>query len=90
MKVIGLGHRTQGLIGWHLIMTESGSLTVTGTEIAAGLNMTTAGTTTDAVILTVTMTGTTTAASSAHTIEVAPQLVNSDPASACRWVAAHS
>ncbi|MBZ5550517.1 MAG: hypothetical protein LAO22_21595 [Acidobacteriia bacterium] len=63
MKVIGPGHRTRELIGWHLIMMESGSSTVTGTEIAAGLNMTTAGTATGTV--TGTATATTTAASGA-------------------------
>jgi hypothetical protein len=46
-------------------MMESGSLTVTGREIAAGLNMTTAGTAAMIVITAVsgimTMTGTTTA-----------------------------
>jgi hypothetical protein len=38
-------------------MRESGSITVSGKEIAAGLNMTTAGTTTgDTAILSATMT----------------------------------
>jgi hypothetical protein len=50
-------------------MMESGSLTVTGTEIAAGLNITTAGTATGTAIVTVIgiviVIGTTTAASSA-------------------------
>ena len=50
-------------------MMESGSITVTGTEIAAGLNMTTAGTAAGIAIMTVTGTmtgtGTTTATSSA-------------------------
>ena len=69
MQVIGLGHRTRELGGCHLIMTESGSLPATGTEIAAGLNMTTAGTATDTVILTVTGTTTATAASSARPAE---------------------
>jgi hypothetical protein len=69
MRVIGLGHRTRELVGWLLIMMENASLTVTGTEIAAGLNMTTAGTAAMIVIMTVsgimTMTGTMTATSSA-------------------------
>lgn len=71
MKVIGLGHRTRGLGGWLLIMMASGSLTVTGTEIAAGLNMTTAGTAAGIVIMTVhgTTTGTTTATSSARSAD---------------------
>src|ERR1700674_3275317 len=46
MKVIGLGHRTRGLAGWHLITMETSSLRVTGREIAAGWNMITAGTAT--------------------------------------------
>lgn len=67
MKVIGPGHRTRELVGWLLIMTENASLTVTGTETAAGLNMTTAGTAAMIVIMTVsgTMTGITTATSGA-------------------------
>ena len=51
MKAIGLGHRIRELAGWHLITMESGSLTVTGTEIAVGLNITTAGTGTETGIL---------------------------------------
>jgi hypothetical protein len=51
MKAIGLGHRIQELAGWHLITMESGSLRVTGTEIADGLSMTTAGTGTETGIL---------------------------------------
>lgn len=56
-----------GLVGWRLIMMENASLTVTGTETAAGLTMTTAGTAAMIAIMTGsgTMTGTTTAASSA-------------------------
>ena len=60
MQAIGLGHPTRRLGGWLLIMMESGSLTVTGKEIAAGLNMTTAGTAAMIVITTVTGTTTTT------------------------------
>jgi len=48
MKVIGLGRRTQGLAGWGLVTTDSDSSTVTGRENTAGLNMITAGTTTEA------------------------------------------
>ena len=65
MEAIGLGHRIQELAGWHLIMMESGSLRVTGKEIAGGLNMTTAGTGTATGILTGAGTATGTAASSA-------------------------
>jgi hypothetical protein len=46
MKVIGRDHRTRELVGWHLITTESGSLWVTGTGSAAGVNTTTTGTAT--------------------------------------------
>ena len=62
MKAIGLGHRIRELAGSHLITMESGSLTVIGKEIAAGLNMTTAGTKTEAAILI----GTETAAKQHH------------------------
>ena len=44
MKDIGLGHRIRGLDGCHLITTEPSSMSVTGMEIVAGLNMTTIGT----------------------------------------------
>ena len=50
MKVIGLGRRTQGLAGWGLVTTDSDSSTVTGRENTAGLNMITAGTTTETAI----------------------------------------
>jgi hypothetical protein len=65
MKVIGLGHHTREPVGWRLITMESGFITGTGREIAAGLIMTTAGTAGGIVIVTVTGTGTTTATSSA-------------------------
>jgi hypothetical protein len=58
MKAIGLSHRIRELAGWHLITMESGSLRVTGREIAVGLNMTTAGTGTETGILIGTGTGT--------------------------------
>jgi hypothetical protein len=44
MKDIGLGHRIRGLDGCHLVTTELSSISVTGMEIVAGLNMTTIGT----------------------------------------------
>jgi len=53
MKVIGLGHRTRGLGGCHLIMMEGCSMQATGREIVAGLNMTITGTATETGILTV-------------------------------------
>ncbi len=84
MRAIGLGHRTRVLIGCHLIMMESGSITVTGTEIADGLNMTTTGTTTDTVILTVTMTMTETMTGTAITARSA--LTADPPSSAHRSV----
>ena len=62
MKAIGLGHRIRELAGSHLITMESGSLTVIGMETAVGLNMTTAGTETEAAILI----GTETAAKQHH------------------------
>jgi hypothetical protein len=44
MKDIGLGHHIRGLDGCRLVTTERGSMSVTGMEIVAGLNMTTIGT----------------------------------------------
>ncbi len=44
MKDIGLGHHIRGLDGCRLVTTERNSISVTGMEIVAGLNMTTIGT----------------------------------------------
>jgi hypothetical protein len=46
MKAIGLAHRTRALAGLRRTTTANGSLWVTGKEIAAVLNMITAGTAT--------------------------------------------
>ena len=46
MTAIGLGCRTRGLAGWDLVMTKASSLRDTGSEIAASLPMTIAGTAT--------------------------------------------
>ena len=74
MKVIGLGHRTRGLGGCHLITMESVSLLVTGTEIGVGLNMTIIGTGT----MTGTTTGTTTRATTTSSARQAVRLRCSD------------
>ena len=60
MQVIGLAHRTQVPGGLGLVMMESGTLGGIGKEIAAGLNMTTTGTTTGTGMLTATSTTPTT------------------------------
>jgi hypothetical protein len=60
MQVIGLAHRIRVPGGLSLAMMDSGTLEVTGRGIAAGLNMTTAGTTTGIGILTATGTTITT------------------------------
>jgi hypothetical protein len=60
MKAIGLGHRILELAGWCLTMMESGSLRVTGREIAVDSNMTTVGTGTESGILNGTEIGTVT------------------------------
>lgn len=46
MEVIGLDHCTREPVGWDRITMDSGSLRVTGREIAAGLSMIIAGTAT--------------------------------------------
>ena len=48
MRVIGLGRRTRVLAGWCLITMGGSSMAVIGRENTAGLNMITAGTTTEA------------------------------------------
>jgi hypothetical protein len=44
MKDIGLGRHIRGLDGCRLVTTERSSMSVTGMEIEADLNMTTIGT----------------------------------------------
>jgi len=82
MEAIGLGHRIRELAGWHLIMMESGSLRVTGKEIADGSNMTTAGTGTATGILTGAGTGIATGIATATGTATATSSVPEPPSSA--------